>query len=58
MASTKSLKLECPGLKVMVRSIPTAKGEILRYLNSGEIIDVKVKEAKGFFELADGSVSI
>lgn len=55
--ATKSLKLDCPGLKVIVRSIPTAQGEILRFLNSGAIIDVKVKESKGFFELADGSVS-
>ena len=51
------MRLDCPNLKVPIRSEPTSKGAITGYLQSGTVIEVKMKESKGFYELADGSVS-
>ena len=51
------MRLDCPNLKVPIRSEPTSKGTITGYLQSGTVIEVKMKDSKGFYELADGSVS-
>ena len=50
------MRLDCPNLKVPIRSEPTSKGIITGYLQSGAVIEVKMKESKGFYELVDGSV--
>jgi len=52
------MRLDCPNtLMVPIRSKPTSKGAVIRHLRSGTVVEVKVKESKGFYELADGSVS-
>ena len=52
------MRLDCPPtLMIPIRSEPTAKGVITGHVKSGTIIEVKMKESKGFYELADGSVS-
>ena len=54
---SQPMRLDCPNLKVPIRSEPTSKGIITGYLQSGTVIEVKMKDSKGFLELADGSVS-
>ena len=51
------MRLDCPSLMVPVRSEPNSQGAVIRHLRSGSVVEVKVKESKGFYELADGSVS-
>jgi len=56
--NSQPMRLDCStSLMVPVRSEPTSKGKITRHLHSGTVVEVKVKESKGFYELADGSVS-
>lgn len=54
---TQPMRLDCPKLKVAVRSAPSAQGAVTHFLQSGTVVEVKVKESKGFYELADGSVN-
>ena len=56
LAPTHLLKLVGRNIKVPVRSAPNAQGTIIRFLNPGDIIEVKVMDSKGFYRLADESV--
>ena len=51
------MRLDCPNLMAPIRSEASYEGAITGYLQSGAVVEVKVKESKGFYELADGSVS-
>jgi len=53
---TQFIKLVGQNIKVPVRSAPNAQGNILKYLFSDDVIEVKVMNSKNFYRLADDSV--
>jgi len=55
---TEFIKLIGGNIKVPVRSEPNSKGAVLHHLRAGDIIEVKVVQSKGFYRLADDSVSL
>lgn len=55
---TQFLKLVGHNIKVPVRSAPNAMGTVVKYVSAGEVIEVKVLASKGFYRLADDSVSL
>jgi hypothetical protein len=44
-------KLLCVGSKIPIRSTPSIQGEILRFVHSGEQIEVYKKSISGFYRL-------
>lgn len=57
-AATQHVKLFGDGIKVPVRSAPNSQGSITRFLLADSVVEVKVMNSKGFYRLADDSVSI
>lgn len=51
------IKLVGENKKVPIRSAPTQDGEIIDYLFSESVVQVKVTNSKGFYRMADGVVS-
>jgi len=51
-------RLQCSGQKVPVRAAPNPHAEVLRYLYSGTRIRTSSQTVSGFFQLANGGVSL
>lgn len=49
-------KIQCPGYKIPVRKEAHPKGHVVRYLQSGTVVEVFLKTTSGFHELSDKSV--
>ena len=46
----------CPGHKFPIRKIPNPKGEVLRYIKSGDEISVYSKTVSSYYWLSDETV--
>lgn len=54
---TQTLQLVGRNIKIPIRSAPNAQGVVTKYLYPGDTVEVKITDSKGFYRLADGSVS-
>ena len=52
----KWLRLDCPGVKVRVRSAPGVAEPEVSFAGDGDEFQVFAKTIKGFYQLVDGSV--
>jgi hypothetical protein len=57
-ATTKWVKLHCPGKKLYIRGSPRIDGEVLGWMRSGETVQVRTDVEKGFFKLVDKPVRV